>query len=187
MPQTLRTPPSASATAPTNKLQVAQVQQSSSEPDLSRDRELEHADTSRNITLRCKRKRDDDDLMASMEELKSLFTNTMAQQESRFSALISTVTDIKNQNESIRQSLDFITEEYERLKQCYTLLEKEKKENALYIQSLESRIDNLERNIRAASIEIRSVPQQPNESKEQLCDLVKTWEQPSRYLLFLVI
>ncbi|KAL4718883.1 hypothetical protein ACJJTC_008712 [Scirpophaga incertulas] len=97
----------------------------------------------------------------------------MAQQEAKISKLILTVKEIKEQNDTIRQSLEFITQEYDDLKKKFVQYESERKENLIYIQSMESRIDTLERNERVSSLEVRNVPLSTGENKDKLCQYMK--------------
>lgn len=112
-------------------------------------------------------------LETSIEKLKKLFTSSMAQQEAKMGKLMFTVKEIKEQNDTIRKSLDFITQEYDELKKRFGQYESERKENLVYIKSLESRIDTLERNERASSLEVRNVPLSTGENKDKLCQLMQ--------------
>ncbi|XP_063895344.1 uncharacterized protein LOC135118132 [Helicoverpa armigera] len=51
-------------------------------------------------------------------------------------------------------------------------LEAERKEDRIYINQLEDRVENLERMANHSKIEIRNIPKAPGETKEDLCKIV---------------
>ncbi|XP_059049922.1 uncharacterized protein LOC131844943 [Achroia grisella] len=102
-----------------------------------------------------------------------MFTTWKTDQDIKFNTLINAMTEIKEQNADIRQSLDFMSSKYDGLLDRVTLLEEERKRNINLISLLENKLENMERNLKSSSIEMRNVPQQRNETKEDLLNLVK--------------
>lgn len=128
------------------------------------------------ISTRNKRKipdnDDDDDLQSFMRNIKSMISNLAMTQEKKFSEVQGSLKALNEQNVEIVQSLSFLSEKYEELKDKVDILEKERNENIHYINSLENRLDFLERKARSSSIEIRNVPRtHAQESKLDLMDI----------------
>lgn len=126
-----------------------------------------------NITQRAiKRPRDDS------QDLKDLFADMFRSwkldQDIKHNIMLSTLEEIKSQNADIRCSMEFMSSKFEDMTQRISLLEMERKKDQEYIQSLENKLDTLERNQKLASIEIRGVPQSEGETKTQLVDLVRS-------------
>lgn len=112
-----------------------------------------------------------------MEEMKKLFSDFKAEQNAKLDILQHSVSDIKEQNASLQKSVDFISNQYDDLKVKFDLLQKERKENLAYIQTLEDKLENVEKTERATSIEIRNVPLKTGETKSDLVKIVaKTGE-----------
>lgn len=122
-----------------------------------------------NVTSRNKRKREHGDyseeLKAFKAELLSLFTT-------KFGTLQLAINDIKEQNEDIRRSQDLISEKYDDIILKIENLEAEKKKNLDYIRSIESKLDNMEKHIRMACLEIKNIPKKIGETKEYLLNCV---------------
>lgn len=71
------------------------------------------------------------------------------------------------------KSLDFLSTQYDELQIKVNQLESERKDYKKYVQTLEDRIDSLEFNNRATSIELRNLPKQQSETKEALQSYIK--------------
>ncbi|KAI5633773.1 hypothetical protein NE865_13520 [Phthorimaea operculella] len=81
------------------------------------------------------------------------------------------IQQVKTQNDGIKQSLDFLSAKYDSLLNRVDKMDEERKTDRTYINSLEQKLDILERTTRAASFELRNVPEIKEEKKEDLCDL----------------
>ncbi|CAG9116434.1 unnamed protein product [Plutella xylostella] len=125
-----------------------------------------------NIICRNKRKHDDDQT-SLLTEMKNMFTQWQKIQDKKFESLLSTVKDIKEQNVSIQASVEFISKQYDDLLERMNHLELERKANMSHIQSLEDKIDYLERALRSSSIEIRNASLDKQESKIDLINTVR--------------
>ncbi|KAJ2948727.1 hypothetical protein O0L34_g7985 [Tuta absoluta] len=81
------------------------------------------------------------------------------------------IEQVKTQNDGIKQSLDFLSDKYDSLLNRVDKMDEERKTDRAYINSLEQKLDILERTTRAASFELRNVPEIKEEKKEDLCEL----------------
>lgn len=81
--------------------------------------------------------------------------------------------EIKNSNKEIEHSLEFLNHQYEDMKAKVENLESERKQHLLRITSLETKLEEVERNLKAPTVEMRNVPitAQP-ESKATLNKIV---------------
>lgn len=127
---------------------------------------------SSNITTRVL-KRPRDDCSEIKELLTDMFATWKLDQDAKHNAMLDTLSEIKDQNMDIRSSMDFMSSKFDEMSQRITFLEEERKNNRHYIQSLETKVDTLERSLKMASIELRNIPQPDKETKSQLVDLIK--------------
>lgn len=126
-------------------------------------------------TGRFKRKHEDtkfEELKASIDEIKNMITNTNTKQDERYKCLQSDAREIKEHNADLRRSLEFISKKYDEIKVKLDSMETEKRNNFLIIKKLEDKIELLERNSKAASLEVRNVSQSKPETKDDLVAIV---------------
>ncbi|CAG5038393.1 unnamed protein product [Parnassius apollo] len=121
------------------------------------------------IASRNKRKREHGDCN---DELKAFKSKLLALFNSKFTTLQSVINDIRVQNTEIRKSQDLISEKYDEIILKIEKLESERNKNLIYIQSLEAKLENMERHLRAACLEIKNIPIKQGESKEDLANYV---------------
>ncbi|CAH2089918.1 unnamed protein product [Euphydryas editha] len=69
--------------------------------------------------------------------------------------------------------MDFISKQYEDVKDKLAKLDTDRKNNLIVIRNLEQKVENLERAQKQASIEIKNIPVIKKEAKEHLIQLVK--------------
>lgn len=123
----------------------------------------------------------EEELTTFREEVKLMFNELKETQSILLNKLINEVADIKqqnkeikNSNEEIERSLEFLNFQYEEMKSKVNDLQKERKEHVTQIFYLEKKVEDLERNIKSSSIEIRNVPViDKHESKDDLTLLVQ--------------
>ncbi|CAH0713909.1 unnamed protein product, partial [Brenthis ino] len=163
-----RTPPPSSS---------PNLQHHASEPNISMQKEEAGcSDISQlNITLRNKRKHDteQDYLKSIKNDLMIMFEKWSSKQDSRLSIILDSIAELRTQNTEIKAAVEFMSEKYDQVLLKLKILEEEKIECKKYVQSLENRIESLERNSRASSIEIKNIPYDTKESKESLCKIVE--------------
>lgn len=113
------------------------------------------------------------DIRSAVSEMRILFANLQSKTESQFNTLQASMVTVKTELAEISSSLYFLTQKYEEFQSKLTSLEKEKQEDRQYIQTLETRVEMLERKSRNSCLEIRNVDQvSHSETKQQLCDII---------------
>ncbi|XP_045504514.1 uncharacterized protein LOC123704881 [Colias croceus] len=135
------------------------------------------------VSQRLKRQRQpsEDNFLAFKEEMIKMLADWKDKQTSLMNTLITEITDIKTQNagikqtnEEIQKSLTFLSDQYDSMKQAVDDLTKERKQHLSYIASLETKIEDIERNLKASVIEIRNIPvPAERETKTDLCNIVQ--------------
>lgn len=103
--------------------------------------------------------------------MRGLFTNLTNSVEQRFN-------EIKQQNNDLHASLQFMSDKYDSVLEKLQNLEEERIKERRHIQVLEDKIENLERKMKATGIEIRNVPRMTKDDKKpetklEMCELVK--------------
>lgn len=141
------------------------ISQAGSTPNLST---LE----SENIASRLKRKRNDCSSTDCVNEIRSLLAISTAQSDNKFAALQSAMSEIIAQNTDIKDSIAFISKQYDDMKLKVQSLESEREADRCQILQLEDKVETLERLLHSTKIEIRNVPKKQGENKEDLCRIV---------------
>ncbi|KOB52217.1 Uncharacterized protein OBRU01_26306 [Operophtera brumata] len=136
------------------------------------------SDKSGKITSRrTKRKfedQDDSKYRTMVADMRMKFSVLASEQNKKLEVLQSTLTEIKERNSEFCKSLDFLALKYEELSGKLERSENDRQDERLYIQSLENKIEQLERQSKGSTVEIRNLTKKSGtESKDDLCDLVK--------------
>lgn len=129
------------------------------------------------VSGRTKRKRNDDatnDLSNFKEEIKSMISSMLASNLQEIKKNTDTLKEIQRTNRNIEDSVAFLAGQYEEFKNKIINLEGQITEDRKYIVLLESKIEDLQRENRKANFEIKNVPKKPNETKDELIDMVVT-------------
>lgn len=87
-------------------------------------------------------------------------------------ALQNMMMAVLKQNLEIKESITFISQQYEDIRMKVDLLESEKRVDRTYIHQLEDRVDSLERMLYTQKLEIKNIPLTSNEKQEDLCTIV---------------
>lgn len=128
-----------------------------------------------NITKRCKRRLNDPsntpditllDLMTRMDDI-------MKQQDARFASLESSINSLSSQSEEIKDTVIHLSEKYDDVLRNLNKLEQENNFFKNRIKTLETKVDQLEKNARSTTVEFRNVPETESENKENLLELTK--------------
>lgn len=163
---------------------------SASEPNLTSSTNNSNSDS--NITQR-KRKRSEDGMMRMeemMKEMKEMFSELVAKQNEqngkmhslqlaledirRQNAAISLQSsEIRTQNEKIKETIDFLSEKYDDALVEISDLRTECSSNQKVIKALELRVDFLEKQQKAASLEIKNLPSSTIETRDSLTSAVQ--------------
>lgn len=115
------------------------------------------------------RNRHDKEVAAAISAIKVSLAAFQVQQ----SKIQDSIDGIIQQNSEIMKSMEFISKQYEEMRTTLIEMETEKRSHLAYIQTLEAKVENLERSQKQASLEIRNVPIQKNETKDDLIKLVQ--------------
>ncbi|XP_072937848.1 uncharacterized protein [Epargyreus clarus] len=129
------------------------------------------------VAQRNKRGRESDcahDFNTFRNEIKIMISDLMTAQQEEIKKIHPTLMEIKATNSDIQNSVAFLTSQNEELKKKIELLETQNKKDKDYITLLEEKVEELQRENRKASIEIKNVPKIHNESKEDLIKLFLT-------------
>lgn len=95
--------------------------------------------------------------------------------DSKMAIVLKSIDELKTQNSTISDSIDFVTKQYDTIMLELQSLREARRENIKYIQQLETKIENLERKYKSSSLEIKNVPKTGPETKEDLVNiLIKT-------------
>lgn len=148
-----------------------------SEPNISLSAEPSEVCMDTNITCRKKRTRDDQANLLNMNEFKdeisSIIKDLKKEQTLFYSNIESTLLEIKNQYSKLQDSVDFTANKYDEMLNKMQEYDVERKENRDYISRLEARLDQLEKQSKISSLEIKNVPKTANESKLDLSNVVR--------------
>ncbi|KAL4721323.1 hypothetical protein ACJJTC_005355 [Scirpophaga incertulas] len=104
--------------------------------------------------------------------MRELIVKSTEQTNIKFSSLQSTINEILTQNKELKHSIDFISKKYDEMKIKTDSLEKQRKEDRLYINQLESKVETLEQIILSSKLELKNIPIESTASKENLCEIV---------------
>lgn len=117
------------------------------------------------------------------DELLSMLNNWKEEQNKTLSKLCSDIADVKKQNASIQKTnadmekaLDFMSKQYEDMKDKLLNMEREKNEHLNYIAALECKMDDMEKKLKFTVVEFRNMPsnqQAKHETPLELCELVE--------------
>lgn len=92
--------------------------------------------------------------------------------DSKMSIVLKSIDELKSQNSTITDSIEFVTKQYDTIMLELQSLREERRENIKYIQQLETKIENLERKYKSSALEIKNVPKDGPETKEDLVNIV---------------
>lgn len=103
-----------------------------------------------------------------MAEMRTLFQMQNERQEKQFREMKSA---LEKQNSDIKDSIQFLSDKYDNILGEIENLKKEKNKEKMSILQLEDKIEQLERQIRATTIELRSIPVKEGETKNDLTEI----------------
>lgn len=109
-----------------------------------------------------------------LSELQHMFDKFEGRQNAKIEQMITNINHVKTQNEELQQSIEFISKKYD---EFVTQIDDLRQENLSYkkrITDLESKMEGMERNQRACTMEVKNIPPQPSENPEMLCTIVKS-------------
>lgn len=143
-----------------------------SEPNLSTLSDAMQNITTRNASKRLRRESGSNEIVTSPlrdDVIKSMITS----QDTKLDAIMEFMRDMKSQINGVQDSLEFMSHKYEEILGRLHSLEQERKEEKKYIQTLEKKIEYLEKNNRITDIEIKNIPANSAENKIDLLNILK--------------
>lgn len=179
-----RTPPSSAKLHVSNTIQSAH-----SDPELnSQSTETEYSVNNINFSRRTHRRLDDDDTYELsnsdnlLKEISKLFAASDQKHNKKFEQLNSTLVALQAQTSKIDEAITFFSSKYDELLERQVSSERANSALKQQVFDLESKIEDLERQSRASTIEIKNLPQSERENKESLittiCKIGTVIEQP---------
>lgn len=127
------------------------------------------------VSTRGKRKRDDEisvEFSSFKEEIKNMISSLLSCQNQEFKKNLALLKEIQTTNKNIENSVAFLSSQNDEFQRKITSLEHQIKEDRKYITILEDKIEEMQRYSRKTNFEIKNVPKQVNESKEDLINMV---------------
>lgn len=117
-----------------------------------------------NIASRCNKRKNND---VNKSEILDMFASLMKDQDLKFTAVLDSISDVK-------LSMDCMSRKHDEVLKRMDLLEDENTKYVARIKSLEEKIETIERQNKATSIEIRNIPQPTtnSETKEDLVNII---------------
>lgn len=165
-----RTPPNTPTSSNPTSDRLLGICQSGSAPNLS---ELD------NVTHRSSKRKHGDDYENIMQEMRSLITKHSERCDSynnknstSMESLQSMMAEVLKQNREIKDSISFVSQQYEDMKTAVGMMEDQRKKDRECIAQLEERVDYLERMQYINKIEIKNVPTQATINEEELRRIV---------------
>lgn len=131
------------------------------------------------IFTRFKRPREEEDhtLMQDMKNFKEEFMKKMldlfSAQEKKLQSITDIQKEIRESNINAEKAISVLTTQNEEYRKQIAALEVRSKEDHVYIATLEDKIEDLQRDSRKTSIEIKNVPKKEGERTEDLIEMVK--------------
>ena len=113
-----------------------------------------------------------DQLKDFKEEMRRLMTYFTATQKEELSSMNAHMTDLRQSSHNIESSISFLTEQNNELKNRVSEMEERANDDRQYILFLENKVDSLEQGYRKTNFELKNVPRQVNEKKEDLINMV---------------
>lgn len=127
------------------------------------------------VATRGKRLREDDlpgEFNKFKDEMRQMIKSFMNKQQGDLKQITSNLNEIKQTNSSIECSIASLTTQNEEFRKKIELLELQGRKDREYIALLEDKLEELQRGARKTCIELKNVPKSPNESSDDLINMV---------------
>lgn len=152
------------------------LNKSLSETDLDRVELHKQDSTPPNFVSSRQKRRREEDMIDEFEKFKedmhSMLSQMMKAQEKEFKKNAAILQGIQQSSSNIESSIAFLTAQNEEFKKKIESLEEKIKEDKKYIIILEDKIESMQQDSRKANFEIKNVPKKPNETKDDLINMV---------------
>lgn len=149
--------------------------------------EAEFNDNFVNISRRIRRPRDEDTCEPAasdnlLSEISKLFASSEKKQNKKFEELNSALQGLQAQNSKIDESIAFFSLKYDELLERLDTSERSNTTLKKQVFELESKVETFERQLRAATVEIKNIPSLEPDSKDSLienvCKICSVISQP---------
>lgn len=164
-----RTPPNSARLSVSNSNLTVR-----SDPALNdRSTEAELNDNYVNLSRRTRRPRDEDAYVPPdpdnlLLEISKLFASSEQKQNKKFEQINSALQALQSQNSKIEESISFFSLKYDELLERLDSSERSNSALKKHVFDLESRVETLERQLRAATVEVKNIPLTEQENKDSL-------------------
>lgn len=112
------------------------------------------------------------ELSSLREDIKELFTSFVVQQTKELTNINKNLKDIQQSNVNIENAVALLTSQNDEFRKKIEQLELQNKKDREYIILLEDKIEDLQRNARKSSIELKNVPNKTQENRQDLIKMV---------------
>lgn len=120
-----------------------------------------------------RRRREDSEVyMDMLQDFMDKMNNWTTTQNSQNLELLQAINDLKQQNAELQKSVSFVSTGYDDIKLQLNQMMDERKSFINQIQSLEQKVESLERHSRSSSFEISNIPKKQTETKADLVNVV---------------
>ncbi|XP_073959782.1 uncharacterized protein [Choristoneura fumiferana] len=148
------------------------IEKSCSEPNIA-DAAQSQVTPTTNITIRNKRKREDD-FATFKKEMQTMMSTMLQAHLAEIKKNTDMLNDIKQSNLSIEDAVSYLSAKYDESQTKINKLEAEVREDRKYIAMLEYKVLDLERENRKTNFMIKNVPIQKSETKNTLIHMVSS-------------
>jgi hypothetical protein len=170
-----RTPPSQSPITDKNLINMSQY---SSDPSLYQTTSNNDGFTmiNENITQRNKRPREEisspNQFSIFKDEIKDLISSLISAQSKELTSITTKLQEITESSAKIDTAVSLLTTQNEEYQRKIAFLENHAKKQQEYISILEDKVEDLQRTSRKTYVEIKNVPKKPQETREDLIQMV---------------
>lgn len=123
-----------------------------------------------------KRPREDDydtDFSKFKDDIKTLISNLISNQNEEIKKISSTLLLIRDTNTNIENSMAALSAQNDELRKKIELLEIKSRKDEDYITLLEDKVENLQRDSRRTNLEVKNAPKTNNETTDELIKMIK--------------
>lgn len=106
------------------------------------------------------------------KDIMQMMSTMMLSQKEELKQISSDIKEIKTVNYNIENSIAFLMQQNKELNDKIKTLESQSKEDKEYITILEDKLEDLQRGMRKACLEIKNVPRKESETKDDLIEIV---------------
>lgn len=155
-------------------MSAVQLNKSLSDPNMN-DRGIECTPPNNYISVRSKRMREEDlpsEFCEFKEYMKELLNSFMTTQKRELKEIATNLKELQHTNNNIETCIQRLSAQHEEFQKRIESLELQGKKDKDYINLLEDKIEDLQRGSRKTCIELKNVPKNANETRDDLVNMV---------------